>query len=227
MEVTLDAVTRSGFGKNESRRLRRDGRIPAVVYGGAVKGGAPQGVPITVDPKPLLAIMRSESGMNTLIQLSVDGANKTRVLLKDYQVDPIKSHLLHVDFYRVAMDRTITVSVPVILKGEAKGVKQQSGLLDFVYREIEVECLPGQIPEHLEIDVSELLIGQSVRMRDIVQDGSWKPVSPPETLLVHVIAPKAEVVEEPEAAEEVAPTEQPAEPEVIKKGKTEQEEPGG
>ncbi len=226
MEATLEAVTRSTFGKNESRRLRRDGRIPAVVYGGVdPQAGS---VSISVDPTPLLRIMHSESGANTLIGLTIDGGAASQVLVKQYQLDPIKDELIHVDFYRVAMDRVITVSVPVILKGEAVGVKQQGGLMDFVHREVAIECLPAEIPEHLEVDVSELMIGQGVRLRELLEGVVWTPVSAPDTLLVHVVAPKAEVTEEEEAAEaeaEAAIGEQ-AEPEVIKKGKAEQGEGG-
>ena len=226
MGATLEAVTRSTFGKNESRRLRRDGRIPAVVYGGVdPQAGS---VSISVDPKPLLRIMYSESGANTLIGLTIDGGAASQVLVKQYQLDPIKDELIHVDFYRVAMDRVITVSVPVILKGEAVGVKQQGGLMDFVHREVAIECLPAEIPEHLEVDVSELMIGQGVRLRALLEGVVWTPVSAPDTLLVHVVAPKAEVTEEEEAAEaeaEAAIGEQ-AEPEVMKKGKAEQDEGG-
>ena len=228
MGATLEAVTRSTFGKNESRRLRRDGRIPAVVYGGVdPQAGS---VSISVDPKPLLRIMYSESGANTLIGLTIDGGAASQVLVKQYQLDPIKDELIHVDFYRVAMDRVITVSVPVILKGEAVGVKQQGGLMDFVHREVAIECLPAEIPEHLEVDVSELMIGQGVRLRALLEGVVWTPVSAPDTLLVHVVAPKAEVTEEEEAAEAEAEAEaaigEQAEPEVMKKGKAEQDEGG-
>ena len=224
MEATLEAVTRSTFGKNESRRLRRDGRIPAVVYGGVdPQAGS---VSISVDPKPLLRIMYSESGANTLIGLTIDGGAASQVLVKQYQLDPIKDELIHVDFYRVAMDRVITVSVPVILKGEAVGVKQQGGLMDFVHREVAIECLPAEIPEHLEVDVSELMIGQGVRLRELLEGVVWTPVSAPDTLLVHVVAPKAEVAEEEEAAEAEAAIGEQAEPEVVKKGKAEQDEGG-
>ena len=224
MEATLEAVTRSTFGKNESRRLRRDGRIPAVVYGGVdPQAGS---VSISVNPKPLMRIMYSESGANTLIGLTIDGGAASQVLVKQYQLDPIKDELIHVDFYRVAMDRVITVSVPVILKGEAVGVKQQGGLMDFVHREVAIECLPAEIPEHLEVDVSELMIGQGVRLRELLEGVVWTPVSAPDTLLVHVVAPKAEVTEEEEAAEAEAAIGEQAEPEVVKKGKAEQDEGG-
>ena len=129
MDATLQAMKRDGRGKNEARRLRASGQIPAVLYG-VEKGKA---VEIAVDPKVLSRILHSESGVNTLIGLELDGAN-TRVLVKEYQLDPIGHHLLHADFYQVAMDRTITVTVPIVLKGEARGVKQQGGIVDFVNR---------------------------------------------------------------------------------------------
>ena len=175
MEATLEAVTRQTFGKNETRRLRRDGRIPAVVYGGAGKNGS--GTPISLDPKLLMRIIKSESGINTIIGLTIDGGKATQVLVKEYQLDPIVNHLLHVDFYRAAMDQVIRVSVPVTLKGEAVGVKQEGGLLDFVNREVEVECLPVDIPEHLAVDVSELAIGQGVRLRELIEGVKWTPIS--------------------------------------------------
>jgi large subunit ribosomal protein L25 len=217
MDATLQAEKRETRGKNEARRLRAKGRIPAVLYG-AEKGKA---VEIAVDPKELLRILHSESGANTLIGLSLDGGD-TRVLVKEYQLDPIKHKLLHADFYQVAMDRLLTVTVPVLLKGEPRGVKQQGGVLDFVHREIEVEVLPGDIPEHIDVDVSELLINQGIRVRDLQLEGAkWKPVSEPDMLIVHLVAPRAE---EPAAAEAAAPAAAAAEPEVIKKGKTEKEE---
>jgi len=161
MDATLQAEKRDGRGKNEARRLRATGRIPAVVYG-AEKGKA---VEIAVDPKTLMRILHSESGVNTLIGLQIDGGN-TRVLVKEYQLDPVTRDPLHADFYRVAMDKPITVTVSIVLKGEPKGVKQQDGILDFVQREVEIECLPGDIPEHIEIDVSDLALNEGVRLRD-------------------------------------------------------------
>jgi large subunit ribosomal protein L25 len=220
METTLDAERRAGRGKNEARRLRARGRIPGVLYGGGADGNQ-TATPIAVDPKILSRILHSEAGANTLIGLRVEGEAAT-VLVKEYQLDPVTHHLLHADFYRVAMDKAIQVTVPIVLKGEARGVKQQGALLDFVHREIEIECLPGDIPEHIEVDVSELMLGQAVRLRDIGEGAKWKPVSEPDTMLVHVVAPKAEEVAAPEAAP-VAPA-TPAEPEVIKKGKVEKPE---
>jgi large subunit ribosomal protein L25 len=219
MESTLQVETRAGRGKNEARRLRAQGRIPAVVYGGE-KGRTTE---ISVDPKVLLHILHSESGVNTLIGLQGADEGETRVLVKEYQLDPIQHKLLHVDFYRVAMDKAITVTVPIVLKGEAKGVKQQGGIVDFVHREIEIETLPGDIPENIAVDVSELMLNQGIRVRDIQTEGAkWTPVSDPDTMIVHVVALKAE--EPAPAAEAVAAVAAPAEPEVIKKGKTEKED---
>jgi large subunit ribosomal protein L25 len=214
MPATLDAVKRDSRGKNEARRLRAAGRIPAVVYGGA--DGA---VPVSVDPKLLSRILHSDRGVNTLIGLTIDGGGAAQVLVKEFLLDPVHHHLLHADFLRISMDKALTVTVAVTLKGEARGVKQQGGVLEFAGREVDIECLPGEIPEHIEIDVAELLIGQSVRLRDIAAGAKWTPVSDPDTMLVHVVAPRAE--EPAPGTEGAAAT---AEPEVIKKGKTEKED---
>jgi large subunit ribosomal protein L25 len=224
MEATLDATIRETFGKNEARRTRRDGRVPGVLYGSSGQGAPAGAKPIAVDPRALLRILHSESGANTLISLKLAGEGDTRVLVKDYQLDPVTHHVLHADFYRVAMDRAIQVTIPVTVKGEPKGVKQQGGILEFIRREIEIECLPGDIPEHVEIDVSELMLHQGVRVREIATDAKWKPKSDPDMMLVHVILPKAE--ETPVAADAVAAAAPatPAEPEVIKKGKKEEAE---
>jgi large subunit ribosomal protein L25 len=160
--------------------------------------------------------------VNTLIGLQLDGAD-TRVLVKEYQIDPIDHRLLHVDFYQVAMDKAITVTVPIVLKGEARGVKQQGGIVDFESREIEIECLPGDIPENIVVDVSELMLHQGVRVRDLATDGKWTPVSEGEMMIVHVVTLKAEEPAAADAAAAAAPA-APAEPEVIKKGKVEKEE---
>ena len=209
------------------RRLRRAGMVPAVLYGGPARaeGGKPEAEPIAVDPKPLLRILHSGLGANTLIGLHV-GGDESRVMIREYQLDPVTHALLHADFYRVALDKRVTVTVPIVVKGEARGVKQQGGLLDFVHREIQVECLPTDIPEHIEVDVSELMLNQGIRLRDVTESATWTPLSDLDTLLVHVIAPKAEVeAVTPEATAAAAAT-APAEPEVIKKGKLEKAEEG-
>ncbi len=220
MEATLEAVRRETFGKNEARRTRRDGKVPAVLYGGSAGSDGAQSTPIAVDPKALLRILHSEAGANTLISLKLAGTGDARVLVKEYQLDPVTHQVLHADFYKVAMDRAIQVTIPVVVKGEPKGVKQQGGLLEFIRREIEIECLPGDIPENVVVDVSELMLHQGIRLRDIATNVKWKPVTEPETMLVHVILPKAEE-SAATAAAEAAPA-APAEPEVIKKGKKEE-----
>ncbi|HYT76979.1 MAG TPA: 50S ribosomal protein L25, partial [Vicinamibacterales bacterium] len=175
----------------------------------------------------LLRILHSESGVNTLIGLEGAGlAGGRKVLVKEYQLDPIDHKLLHADFYAVAMDKAIVVTVPIVIKGEPKGVKQQGGIVDFVNREIEVECLPGDIPEHIDIDISELMLHQGIRVRDLPQDGRWKAISDADMMIVHVVTVKVE--EAPAPAEAAAVTAgavpaAPAEPEVIKKGKKEED----
>ena len=224
MEATLEVTKRDSRGKNEARRLRVVGRIPAVVYGAVKDGKKPEGVPVSVDPKEVLRILHSESGANTLIKLKFDGS-ESQVMVKEYQLDPTTNHLLHADFYQLAMDRAITVTVPILVKGEPKGVKLQGGMLDFVTREVQVQCLPKDIPEHIDIDVSELMLHQAVRLRDLPENPKWKAVNDPDTMLVHVVLPKVEEVAatpEGEAAATVAGA-APSEPEVIKKGKLEKE----
>ncbi|MGH9239197.1 MAG: 50S ribosomal protein L25 [Vicinamibacterales bacterium] len=225
MDATLEAVKREGRGKNEANRLRAAGQIPAVVYGSKKDGKAPEGVALSVDPKAVLRILHSDSGANTLINLRVEGT-EARVMVKEYQLDPITHQLLHADFYALAMDKEITVTVPVVLKGESRGVKQQGGIVDFVTRDIEVQCLPTDIPENITVDITELMLNQSIRLKDLAQGPKWKAISDGETMIVHVVMPKAE--EAAQAAEtataEAAAPAAAAEPEVIKKGKEEKEE---
>lgn len=217
MDSTLQAVRRDTVGKNEAVRLRQSGKIPAVLYGGDSKTGES----VIVDPKDLSRILHSKGGVNSIIALTIDGAPDTRVLVKEYQIDPVTHRLLHADFFRVAMDKLLKVTVPVHLTGEAKGVKVQGGTLDFVHRDVAIECLPSDIPEQIEIDVTELMISQGVRVRDLPADGKWKAVSEPEMLIVHIVAPRAEAAATPEAG--AAAPGAAAEPEVMKKGKTDKD----
>ena len=221
MEATLEATRRDTIGKNEARRTRRGGLVPAVLYG-ATSDGARSATPIAVNPRALLRILHSESGANTLISLQLAGGGDARVLVKDYQLDPVTHAVLHADFYRVAMDKVIQVTIPVIVKGEPKGVKQQGGVLEFIRREIEIECLPADIPENVEVNVDELMLHQGIRVRELAVNPKWTPVSDPDMMLVHVIMPKAEEVATP--AEAVAAPAVAAEPEVMKKGKKEEED---
>ena len=219
MEAVLEAQARDTFGKNEARRTRRGGHVPGVLYGGDGKGATP----IAVAPKALLKILHSESGQNTLISLKLAGAGDNRVLVKDFQLDPITHEVLHVDFLKIAMDKLLQVTVPIVVHGEPKGVKQQGGVLEFIRREVVIEVLPADIPEHIDVDVSELMLHQGVRVRDVVTNPKFKAVSELDLMLVHVIMPKAEEVAAPADAAAAA-TATPAEPEVMKKGKKEEEE---
>jgi len=225
MDMRLEAVKRENFGKNSSRRLRREGKLPAVVYGGG-SSDQQSTVSVVVDPKVLLGLMRSESGVNTLIGLKISRESELKVLIKEYQLDPVTHELIHVDFYRVSMDKAIMITVPIVLKGEAIGVKQSGGLLDFVNRDVAIECLPSEIPENIEADVTELELGHSLRLRDVLGEVAWKVVSDLDMMIVHVVAPRAEEEEETASeaaeAEVVSPDgEAEAGPEVIKKGKDE------
>jgi large subunit ribosomal protein L25 len=215
-ELTITAESRDSRGKNEARRLRAKGSMPAVVYGGSTGP-----LPVAVSPKELTRILNSKTGHNTIFNLNVGGSEDTPVMIVDWQYDPIKNSLLHVDLKRIDLNQRIVVNVPVITQGEPKGVKVQGGLHEIVTRELQIECLPQEIPEHFIVDVSELMIGQSIRAGDIPMSGSLKLLSNPETLVSHVVALKAE--EEPAAVTAVETAAPAAEPEVIKKGKKEEE----
>ena len=205
----------SSRGKNEARRLRASGRVPAVVYG-AKKAS----VAVSVDPKQITRILHSASGHNTIFDLEL-GSEKTKAMIVDWQYEPLKGKLLHIDMKRIAMDEKIRVSVPVHLTGEAAGVKQQGGIFETVTREVEIECLPGEIPTEFRLDVSSLMIGMQLRASDIqIDPNKAKLVTEPERVIAHVVALKAEEEKPAEVAAEGAA---PAEPEVIKKGKKEVE----
>jgi large subunit ribosomal protein L25 len=236
MEQVLDAVKRTTRGKNEARRLRVAGKIPATLYGAQKAGDKPAPESVTIDPKPFMRILHSKSGLNTLITLKLDGAADTRVLVKNVQLDPITHHPLHADLYRVNMDRKIQVTVPILLKGDSRGVKQDGGVLDFVHREIVVETLPANIPDSIEVDVTDLGIGDSVHVRDLAANAGWEPITDPDMMIVHVVVIKVveEVVAAAPGAEGAVAGAAPAagaaatagasEPEVIKKGKTDKED---
>lgn len=220
MDATLDAVKRNTFGRGEAGRMRRTGQIPAVLYGGDSR----ESVALSVDPKVLSRILHSKAGVNTLITLKYEGADGTRVLVKEYQLDPVFHRLLHADFYKVAMDKTLRVTVAIHLEGDAKGVKAQGGVVDFVNREVEIECLPADIPEHITVDVTELMLHQGVRVRDLAAAANkWTAITDGDLLLVHVVMPKVEEAPAAVDAAAVAAPTAPAEPEVIKKGKVEKE----
>ena len=198
---TLEAQPRTAGNKNAARRVRVEGKIPAVVT----------------------RILNSETGHNTIFDLTLDGA-KTKAMIVDWQYEPIKGKLLHIDVKRIAMDKKLAVMVPVELVGEPAGVKQQGGILEQLLREVEIECLPGDIPSHIDVDVSELVFGKVLRVADLPHSDKFKFLTDENQPVAHVTVVKEEVVATPEAVAADAAT--PAEPEVIKKGKQETEEEG-
>jgi large subunit ribosomal protein L25 len=219
-DITVKARVRATRGKNEARRLRVQGFIPAVVYG-AYKDS----VAVGVSPKEITQILNSKTGHNTIFNLAIDGGENTPVMVVDSQRDPIKGNMLHADLKRIDLSKRIRVAVPVVTEGEAAGIKLQGGLLEIVTREVEIECLPDEIPEHFTVDVSPLMIGQSIRAGNLPMSGSMRLLSPPDTVIAHVVALRAEAAAP--AAEAAPVAEAGAEPEVIKKGKKEEEEAEG
>jgi large subunit ribosomal protein L25 len=220
-DLLVEVTPRETFGKNASRRMRRAGQIPAILYG-ADKGP----VPLTVDPSQIERILHSESGANTLFRLGLAGTEKQRfVMIKDYQVDPVKGELMHADFVRIKMDEVVEISVPIRIVGEAVGVKVDGGILEHVTRSVEVSCLPTDIPEHIDVDVSNLKIGDSIKVSDLQATEQYTMLSDTGQTLVVCAAPAKEETAEaaPEEAEEAAAAEA-TEPEVAKKGKAESEE---
>jgi large subunit ribosomal protein L25 len=215
----LEAQTRKPGTKNEARRVRRDGKIPAVVY-----GAGKDSLPISVDPRVVTRILNSETGHNTIFDLALNGEN-TKAMIVDWQYEPIKGRLLHIDLKRIALDKVLRVSVPIFLKGEAAGVKQEGGILEQMLREVEIECLPANIPSHIDVDVSHLTFGKVLRVSDLPHSEKVKFLTDSNQPVAHVTSVKEEVVVAPEAAAADAAA-APAEPEVIKKGKQETEEEG-
>ncbi len=221
-EIVINATNRADRGKNAARRLRRRGLVPGIVYGG--KG---ENLAVAVDPKALQRVLRSEAGRNAILKLSIADHGSTNAILKNWQVDPVKESFLHADFYRIAMDVAIRVTVPIHVVGEARGVKVDAGILELVIREIEVECLPGDIPERIALDVADLGINQSLRVSDVPMPAKVKVLQAADQVVVHVVAVKEEEAAPAAAAAPAAEGEASAtgaEPEVIKKGKKEEEE---
>jgi large subunit ribosomal protein L25 len=215
---TVEGKVREERGKGPARRARATGMVPAILY-----GGKKDSISLSVNARQVARILRSETGHNTIFSVQVAGGEEARAMVKDWQVDPVSGSLLHVDLLRVAMDVKMRVNVPVHTFGEPQGVKLQGGIFEMVTREVEVECLPGDIPEEFKMDVSELLIGKQLRASDLPLDPKKvKLLTDPQRVLAHVVTLKKEEEPAPEAA--VAVETAPAEPEVIKKGKKEAEE---
>lgn len=217
-ELTVIAKSRSEFGSGASRRLRRQGEVPGIVY-----GGAGENLNVTVNPKDLIKLLRSHAGRNTILNLEIEGVGTDNVILRDWQVDPVKEDFIHADFQRIAMDQKLTVTIPLRFVGTPVGVKTEGGLLDAVVREVEVECLPGDIPDEIEFDVSELHMNDSVRIKDLKVSDRVEVLEDPEQVVVHVVAVREEEIEEA-AEEEEEGVEAADEPEVASKGKKEEGE---
>ncbi|HLY91720.1 MAG TPA: 50S ribosomal protein L25 [Candidatus Angelobacter sp.] len=215
--IEAQVRTEESRGKNEARRLRVSGRIPAVVY-----GAKKETVAVSVDPKEIGRILQSESGHNTIFDLKL-GNESTKAMIVDWQYEPIKGKLMHIDMKRIAMDQKLRVKVPIQLTGTAEGVKTQGGILEQVLREVEIECLPSNIPSHIDADVTALVFGQVLRVSDLPHTADMKFLTDDNQTVAHITAVKEEVAPTPEAVAEAA-TAAPAEPEVIKKGKQETEE---
>jgi large subunit ribosomal protein L25 len=214
-DITIDAQPRASRGKNEARRLRAAGSTPGVLYG--VSDSA---VALAVSPKEVGKILHSRAGQNTIFNLAVKGGETTPVMIVDWQSDPVKDTLLHIDLKRIDLTKRIRVAVPVHTKGEPAGVKLQGGLHEVITREVEIECLPDDIPEQFTVEVSALMMGQSIRAGEIPMTGSITLVSNSDAVISHVVALRAEEVVAP--VEGAAPA-AAAEPEVVKKGKKEEE----
>ena len=216
-QMTVEASPREDRGKNAARRLRASGRIPAVLYG--AKGASEA---VAVNAKQVTSILRSQTGHNTIFTLKLPGGDQ-QAMVKDLQVDPVKGTLIHVDLLRIAMDVRMRVKVPVHTFGEPQGVKLQGGIFEMVTREVEIECLPSEIPGEFRVDVSELTIGKQLRAGDIALDpAKMKLITDAQRVIAHVVAIREE--EEKPAEAVAAEAAAPAEPEVIKKGKKEAEE---
>jgi len=217
--IELSVERRASTGKNEARRARAAGKIPGVVYG----AGKPT-IPIQFEHRALVDAFRAGAGENAIFLLKLSGSDQSRhAMIRELSRDPVTRKPLHIDFVRVLMDEKIRVKVPIEVTGLAKGVKTEGGILDFVTREVEIECLPGNIPAHLPIDVTELGIGDALRISELPPVAGITVVDDPEKVLVHVAHPTAE--KEPEVAAVEAAAE-PTEPEVLKKGKVATEEEG-
>lgn len=214
MSITIKTERRSVFGKNASRRLRKEGKIPVILYGASADN-----VPLIIEKADIFKILRSESGENTIFKVSIDTETQD-AMIKDIQTDPVTDEILHTDFIQIAMDKAVQVSVPIVLQGEAVGVKAEGGFVDVITREVEVECLPKDIPEHVVLGISELHLHQSIKIEDIVAPENVEILSDPNTVVVHILAPVAEEVVVEEEEELIGEEE---EPEVIKKEKGEEE----
>jgi large subunit ribosomal protein L25 len=218
-EVVVAKAREGKFNKNAARRVRAAGKIPAVLY-----GAGHDAVAVEVDPKQISRILFSETGHNTIFDVEVAGKTSAKAMIVDWQREPLKDQLIHIDMKRIALDKRLQVSVRVKLLGVAVGVKTQGGILDQVLREVEIECFPADIPNHIDVDVTGLELHGVLRVSDLPHSDKIKYLNAEDATVAHVVAIREEVV--PTAEGEAAAAAEgaaPAEPEVAKKGKTEAE----
>jgi large subunit ribosomal protein L25 len=213
-EVVIAKPREGKFNKNAARRVRVAGKIPAVLY-----GAGHEAIAVEVDPRQISRILYSESGHNTIFDVDLSGTGTAKAMIVDWQLDPIKDSLIHIDLKRIALDKNLKVSVPIRLVGTAIGVKAEGGILDQVLREVEIECLPGDIPSHIDVDVTNLALHAVVRVKDLPHTDKYKFLAEEETTVAHVVS----IREEAAPAVDAVAAAGPAEPEVAKKGKTEAE----
>jgi large subunit ribosomal protein L25 len=213
-EVVIAKPREGKFNKNAARRVRAAGKIPAVLY-----GAGHEAIAVEVDPRQISRILYSESGHNTIFDVDLSGKGSSKAMIVNWQLDPIKDSLIHIDLKRIALDKALEVSVPIRLVGAAVGVKTQGGILDQVLREVEIECLPGDIPSHIDVDVTSLEMHGVIRVKDLPHTDKYKFLADEETTVAHIVSIKEEVAPAVDAVAVAGP----AEPEVAKKGKTEAE----
>ena len=214
-EVVIAKPREGKFNKNAARRVRVAGKIPAVLY-----GAGHEAIAVEVDPRQISRILYSETGHNTIFDVDLSGTGTAKAMIVDWQLDPIKDSLIHIDLKRIALDKTLKVSVPIRLVGTAIGVKVEGGILDQVLREVEIECLPGDIPSHIDVDVTSLGLHAVIRVKDLPHSDKYTFLADEETTVAHVVSIKEEVAP---AADAVVAAASSTEPEVAKKGKTDAE----
>ncbi len=223
MSLTIKGEKREVFGKNASRRLRREGMVPTVLYGGSATN-----MHLALQKKDIFNILRSESGENTIFKTTFD-SESIDTMIKEVQIDPVKDEILHIDLVQIAMDKVVRVSVPMVVKGEAVGVKAEGGFVDLAMREVEIECLPHDIPENIDIDITHLHLHQSIKVEDVSPPPGVKIVSDAHAVVVLIEAPtkEEEIAVKEEEEEEVEVMAEEEQPEVIKKEKAEEEQQKG
>jgi large subunit ribosomal protein L25 len=214
IETVVTAEARESRGKNEAKRLRVSGQIPAVIYGAFKDPRA-----VTINPKDILRIIRSKTGHNSIFDVEIAGAERTPVIVADEQYHPVKGTLMHIDLKRIDLTRKLRVAIPIHVNGEAKGVKQQGGVLDIVTKSVEIECIPDDIPDRFDVDVTELMIGTNIRVSDLPVKEGVRILTAPEAVVAHVVGIKEEAAPEAAAAPAVP------EPELAKKGKKDEAAP--